>query len=224
MSHSDVLATIEDPTSGQRLVFLQTGETTNGELLECELFVAPGGFVPLHMHPHQEERFEALSGSLRFRLGLRRIVVSAGDAVRVPPRTAHWFRNEADGEAHFRVCVRPAWRIEHVWLLIGLARDGRIRLRKHGYPTPLLQAVALGTAPLEEVCLPVIPLAAQKAVFRTLLPLARARGYRSAFPEYAPPPGPASSSGSRNSPRATTTAEPPTSTRSIRSAEPSARA
>jgi quercetin dioxygenase-like cupin family protein len=180
------LPSIEDPATGQRIVFLQTGETTGGELLECDLFVEPGGFVPLHAHPHQEERFEAISGSLQFRLGLRRRTVSAGEAVVVPPGTAHWFRNGVDTEAHFRVRVRPAWRTEHVLLLIGLARDGLIRMRKHGYPTPLLQAAVLGTGPLDEVCLPVVPLGAQKLLFRSLAPVGRALGYRSVFPEYAP--------------------------------------
>jgi mannose-6-phosphate isomerase-like protein (cupin superfamily) len=180
------LPSIEDPATGQRIVFLQTSETTAGELLECDLFVEPGGFVPLHMHPHQEERFEAVAGCLDFRLGLRRLTVAAGDAVVVPPRTAHWFRNETRLEAHFRVRVRPAWRTENVLLLIGLARDGLIRMRKHGYPTPLLQAAVLGSDPLDEVCVPVVPLAAQKLLFGALAPLGRALGYRSVFPEYAP--------------------------------------
>ncbi|MDQ3823875.1 MAG: cupin domain-containing protein [Actinomycetota bacterium] len=180
------LPAIDDPATGQRIVFLQTGETTGGELLECDLFVAPGGFVPLHMHPHQEERFEAISGYLRFRLGRERRVVAAGEVVVARPRTAHWFRNESDREAHFRVLVSPAWRTEHVLLLIGLARDGLIRMRKHGYPTPLLQAAVLGTGPLDEVCLPFVPLGLQKAAFRALAPLGRALGYRSVFPEYRP--------------------------------------
>lgn len=181
--------TIDDPATGQRIAFLQTGETTGGELLECDLFVAPGGFVPLHMHPHQEERFEAISGCLRFRLGRERRLVSAGEVVVARPRTAHWFRNESEDEAHFRVRVRPAWRTEHVLLLIGLARDGLIRMRKHGYPTPLLQAAVLGTGPLDEVCLPYVPLGLQKAAFRALAPVGRALGYRSVFPEYRPGAG-----------------------------------
>lgn len=185
MTPPSALPTIEDPSTGQRIVFLQTADTTGGELLECDLFVAPGGFVPLHAHPHQEERFEAVSGALRFRLGLRQRVVSAGEHVVVTPGTAHSFRNRFDREAHFRVQVRPAWRTEHVLLLIGLARDGLIRMRKHGYPTPLLQAAVLGTAPLDDVCLPVIPLAAQKALFRALAPVGRATGYRSSFPAYS---------------------------------------
>jgi quercetin dioxygenase-like cupin family protein len=187
VTSTSALPTIEDPATGQRIVFLRTGETTAGALLECDLFVAPGGFVPLHAHPRQEEEFEAIRGCLEFRLGFRRLLVSAGEIVVVRPRTAHWFRNCAAQEAHFRVRVRPAWRTENVLLLIGLARDGLIRMRKHGYPTPLLQAAVLGTQPLDEVCLPVVPLAAQKLLFRALSPLGRALGYRSVFPEYAPP-------------------------------------
>jgi quercetin dioxygenase-like cupin family protein len=184
MTSAAALPEIEDPTTGQRVVFLRTAEQTGGALLECDLFVQPGGFVPLHAHPRQEERFEARRGSLRFRLGRARMTVAAGETVVVPPRTAHWFRNESDEEAHFRVQVRPAWRTENVLLLIGLARDGLIRMRRDGYPTPLLQAAVLGTQPLDEVCLPWLPLAVQKALFVALAPLGRALGYRSVFPEY----------------------------------------
>jgi mannose-6-phosphate isomerase-like protein (cupin superfamily) len=190
MTTASPLPEIEDPTTGQRVVFLQTAEQTGGELLECDLFIRPGGFVPLHAHPRQEERFEARSGRLRFRLGRARMTVGAGETVVVPPRTAHWFRNEFGEEAHFRVLVRPAWRTENVLLLIGLARDGLIRMRRHGYPTPLLQAAVLGTGPLDEVCLPWLPLAAQKGLFTALAPLGRALGYRSVFPEYRAPPLP----------------------------------
>jgi quercetin dioxygenase-like cupin family protein len=186
MTTASLLPEIEDPTTGQRVVFLQTAEQTDGELLECDLFVRPGGFVPLHAHPRQEERFEARSGRLRFRLGRTRTTVVAGESVVVPPRTAHWFRNEFDEYAHFRVQVRPAWRTENVLLLIGLARDGLIRMRRHGYPTPLLQAAVLGTGPLDEVCLPWLPLSVQKALFTGLAPVGRALGYRSVFPEYNP--------------------------------------
>lgn len=184
MTTRSPLPEIEDPTTGQRVVFLRTAEQTAGELLECDLFVRPGGFVPLHAHPRQEERFEARAGRMRFRLGRARLVVAAGETVVVPPGTAHWFRNEFADEAQFRVQVRPAWRTDNVLLLIGLARDGLIRMRRHGYPTPLLQAAVLGTGPLDEVCLPWLPLPAQKALFTALAPLGRALGYRSVFPEY----------------------------------------
>jgi quercetin dioxygenase-like cupin family protein len=46
------------------MVFRETARDTGGELLSAELIVSPHGENPLHVHPHQEERFKALSGTL----------------------------------------------------------------------------------------------------------------------------------------------------------------
>ena len=43
---------IEHPVTGERITFLQTAESTNGELLRLELAVGPRGFVAApHIHP-----------------------------------------------------------------------------------------------------------------------------------------------------------------------------
>src|ERR1700736_2164277 len=72
---------IENRRSGERIVLLQTGADTNGQLLEFELFLAPGGRVPSgHVHPEQEERFTVLEGLMRFRLGGRKIQLKTGQS------------------------------------------------------------------------------------------------------------------------------------------------
>ena len=44
--------------------------------------LAPGGAVPgAHVHPEQEESFEVTSGTMAFRLGLKRIVAGPGETV-----------------------------------------------------------------------------------------------------------------------------------------------
>ena len=50
---------VEDPRSGQRVVFRRTG----GDVLEVDLFVSPGAFVRDHVHPSQEETFTGVVGT-----------------------------------------------------------------------------------------------------------------------------------------------------------------
>ena len=56
---------IEHPVSGETMVFLWTGEDTDGELLQIDLFVREGGAVSVeHIHPEQEERFIVKRGEM----------------------------------------------------------------------------------------------------------------------------------------------------------------
>ena len=53
--------TIENPVTGERIVFRQTSAETNGEAVVIDCFVKPSGFVAkAHVHPSQSERFEIL--------------------------------------------------------------------------------------------------------------------------------------------------------------------
>jgi oxalate decarboxylase/phosphoglucose isomerase-like protein (cupin superfamily) len=55
---------IYNPVQQDRIIWRKTARDTDGELLGADLFVSPGGGNPLHVHPRQEERFKAVSGSL----------------------------------------------------------------------------------------------------------------------------------------------------------------
>ena len=64
--------TIENPVTGERIVFRKTSRETNGEAVVIETYVQPNGFVAAaHVHPSQEERFEVLRGSSAFASGAR---------------------------------------------------------------------------------------------------------------------------------------------------------
>lgn len=55
---------LENPVTGDVLVFHRTSEETNGESMLVETIVRPHGFVAAaHVHPLQTERFEVLEGS-----------------------------------------------------------------------------------------------------------------------------------------------------------------
>ena len=61
--------TIENPITGERLVFTATSAETDGEYVRFECFVEPSGFVAAaHLHPLQEELFEIVDGSITFKV------------------------------------------------------------------------------------------------------------------------------------------------------------
>lgn len=70
---------LENPLSGERITFRETAADTGGELLAIDLELAPGGRVPggLHVHPEQEESFEVVRGTMRFRRGRETTVALA---------------------------------------------------------------------------------------------------------------------------------------------------
>jgi mannose-6-phosphate isomerase-like protein (cupin superfamily) len=173
---------IEEPTSGQLVVFRQRTSAR----VAAELYMRPGGFVRMHVHGRQVERFEGVSGTLRFRLGRQRRTVGPGEQVTVPAGMPHGFRNVGSEIAHFLIELTPPLRGENgLRTLFGLQRDGRIRLPTLGVPRPLLQVAVLFDEYLDEIHLPFAPLPAQRVVFGALARLGRRRGYGSTFPEYA---------------------------------------
>ena len=172
---------ITDPVTGQRIVFRE--RTTSR--VTAELFVRPGGFVPPHVHASQWERFEGVSGELRFRVGLQRRRAGTGQVLVVPPGTAHAFTNTGTEEARFLIELSPPRRGEEgLRTLFGLQGDGRVRVTRFS-ARPLLQVAVLFDEYLDEVHLPLVPFAVQRVAFGALARLGKRRGYRSDFPEYA---------------------------------------
>jgi mannose-6-phosphate isomerase-like protein (cupin superfamily) len=86
--------TIENPAIGHRVMFLQTAEQTNGELLQIEYVVArleTKPRIPMHVHLVSEERFEVLKGRLGVTISDERRVVNASESVLISPGTPHTF-------------------------------------------------------------------------------------------------------------------------------------
>jgi quercetin dioxygenase-like cupin family protein len=174
---------ISDPVSGQTIVF----RARTARRVAAELFVRPGGFVPAHVHASQWERFEGVSGELRFRLGRRRQTLRAGDVIEIPPRMSHGLRNVGSDVAHFLIELSPPRRGEEgLRTLFGLQQDGRIRVTRFT-ARPLLQVAVLFDEYLDEVHLPLLPVRVQRLAFGALARLGTWRGYGAAFPEYEVP-------------------------------------
>lgn len=178
---------LDNPVSGERITFRETAADTDGELLAIDLEIRPDGQVPgLHVHPLQEERFEVLSGTMRFKLDRKTIVAEAGDVVVVPAGARHKFANAGDETARARVEIRPALRMEQLFeTAIALAEGGRTT--KKGMPKPL--DLALFVREFEqEVQGAFPPVWIQRATLAPLAWIARRRGYAQ---RYAPAADPA---------------------------------
>jgi quercetin dioxygenase-like cupin family protein len=180
--------TIVNPVSGERITFRKTSADTDGEYLEIDVELTPDGAVPgMHVHPHQEERFEILSGNVRFRKGLRKIDADAGEVVIVEPGKAHKFKNNGDEGAVMRVRVTPALEMERLFeAAVGLAQDGRVT--KKGMPRPLDLALFVSEFK-DEVRGPGSPGWLQRTSLAPLAYIARRRGrderYAHARPAFA---------------------------------------
>jgi mannose-6-phosphate isomerase-like protein (cupin superfamily) len=168
---------IENPVTGEVLIFHKTSRDTDGEYVLVETMLRPGATVAsAHSHPYQSETFHILEGSVGFKVGGKKVELRAGDGVTVPPRTAHRFWNAGDGQAQFTCEVRPAGAFgQLIETMSGLAADGKTTSKK-GMPNPLRLAV-IARHHFDDVRLPVIPHFLQKAALAMGAPLGKAFGY-----------------------------------------------
>jgi quercetin dioxygenase-like cupin family protein len=168
--------TLVNPVSGERITFRTTADETSGELVAIDLELPPGGRVPgpLHLHPNQEERFQVVGGTMRFRMRRERIAAGPGEVVVVPPGVPHDFANHGDEVALVRVEIRPALKMEQLFeTAVALAEQGSTMLG--GIPKPL--ELALFTREFEqEVQSAVAPRWLQRVALAPLAWLARRLG------------------------------------------------
>jgi mannose-6-phosphate isomerase-like protein (cupin superfamily) len=167
---------IENPVSGERITFLRTSADTNGELLAIELELTPDGHVPgMHVHPHQQERFEVLAGRMTFRMGRKKITAGPGEVVVVPAGKAHKFANGGDTKAVCRVEVTPALDMEVLFeTTCALAEEGKVL--KSGMPKPVHLALFVHRF-RNEVEAPFPPAWLQRASLKPLAFIGRLRGH-----------------------------------------------
>jgi quercetin dioxygenase-like cupin family protein len=172
--------TIENPITGERLVFRKTSRETGGQAVVVETFVRPSGFVAAaHVHPSQEERFEVLRGSVGFKIGRKKLVAGPGQRLTVPAGTPHKFWNAGDDEAHFVCEVRPALQFESLLeTMFALANDGKTN--RKGMPNPLRLAV-IANAHFDTVQLPFPPALVQKVGLVLGAPVGRLLGYGATY-------------------------------------------
>ena len=171
---------LDNPISGERFTFRKTAADTDGRVLAFDLELSSDGHVPgAHVHPTQEESFEVVKGTMKFRRGLRTITARPGDTVVVPPGTVHRFENAGSTPAHVRVEVRPALRMEELFeTAVALASEGRTTASGMPYPLELALFMRQFDA---EVRAPFVPAAAARAIMAPLAWLARRRDLDSRY-------------------------------------------
>jgi quercetin dioxygenase-like cupin family protein len=115
------MAPITDPVHRVRYAFEPQGEN-----LIVDTWVEPGGELPAHLHPRQEERWSVLEGEVRFQLGEAKRVIGPEDGeIVVPPHTKHALAAVSDREAHLRCLVVPAYGLQaFLTESAAAARDG----------------------------------------------------------------------------------------------------
>jgi quercetin dioxygenase-like cupin family protein len=164
-----------NPASGERITFRATAAETDGELVAIDLELPAGRRVPggRHIHPEQEERFEVVSGTMRFSMGRKRIIAGPGEVVIAPAGVAHDFANAGEDAALVRVDIRPALQMECLFeTAVALAENGRTMF--NGIPKPL--ELALFTREFEhEVQAAFPPRWLQRAALAPLAWIARRR-------------------------------------------------
>jgi mannose-6-phosphate isomerase-like protein (cupin superfamily) len=175
---------LENPVTGEVLIFHRTSEDTNGEYVLVETIVRPDGFVAAaHVHPYQTERFEVLEGSLGLRVDEQELMAGPGDVAVVPTRTPHRFWNAGEREVRFLCEVRPALQFESlIETMFTLAAEGKTN--RKGMPNPLRLAV-IAKAHFDTVRLPFPPAALQRAALALAAPLGQALGYRATVTSHA---------------------------------------
>src|SRR5215212_9255406 len=184
---------IENPITGERITFLRTTTETNGELLRFEYVVPPRFFIPEHFHPHQEERHEVISGTLRGRVGGQERDYSEGERVVGPAGVPHAWKNpSSDEELHFVSELRPPLAFETILeTTFGLARDGKST--KQGIPKSPLQIAVLADESRGMFYATRVPVAVQEgflALLALLASVGRLLGYKARYPEYSGPEEP----------------------------------
>src|SRR3954469_14140918 len=172
--------TIENPVTGERIVFRPTSRETNGQAVVIETFVQPNGFAAAaRVHPSQEERFEVLRGSVGFRIGRKKLVAGPGQRITVPAGTPPRFWNAGDDVAHFVCEVRPALQFEALLeTMFALAADGRTN--RKGMPNPLRLAV-IANAHFDTVQLPFPPAIVQRIGLALGAPVRPLFGFESVY-------------------------------------------
>ena len=132
-----------------------------------------------HVHPHQSERHEVVSGSVRLSVDGVVRTLAEGQVLDVPAGTRHAILSGDDREVRMLLELRPALRWET--LIETAARLSHQRLRNwRGYPNPLLLALA-AVEYRPEIYATRPPLRVQDLALRPLAALARRLGYRERY-------------------------------------------
>jgi quercetin dioxygenase-like cupin family protein len=77
--------------NGHTFSFLVEAEQTGGAFTLMHGYFRKGGEPPAHFHRNEDETFYILEGEIRFHIGDKKFIASAGDVAHVPKGIPHQF-------------------------------------------------------------------------------------------------------------------------------------
>jgi mannose-6-phosphate isomerase-like protein (cupin superfamily) len=127
-----------NPATGERIEFTELAADRDQDLVRFKWRSRPGGSIPEHFHPHQEERFAITAGQAHFTIDGQERVVGPGETIVVPAGTPHSEANPGPAEIEGMVELRPALHTKQMHEAFGgLAGEGKTTPR--GAPKNPLQ-------------------------------------------------------------------------------------
>lgn len=132
---SDLVPGVTPAGTGlDRVVWSVLGHTyylkSDSESCFCfETLDPPGTFVPLHVHPTQDEFIYVLEGRLDLRLGEAEVKAGPGDLVRMPKGIPHAYFNNTDAPTRALFWVSPARRLRALFDRLHELRDVEAAMR-----------------------------------------------------------------------------------------------
>lgn len=177
---------IENPVSGERIIYGKTSHDTGDELIQFDYFLRPHGVgfgATPHYHLRQEEWLKIVSGRLQYILGSKKASIGPGEEIVLRPKIPHAHGvNSSDEELHVKWESRngqaqAAERFAQTWF--GLARDGKSN--KVGTPKLLQLAVMIQgnrdrIRPSSRYVAALVPI---------LAPIGKLSGHKAWYPEYS---------------------------------------
>jgi quercetin dioxygenase-like cupin family protein len=181
---------LENPITGERMVFRKTSRDTNGELMQSDFFMKPhskGVATVEHVQPALEQRLEVISGVMSYTLGKskEKKIAKPGDKVIIPPKVPHSIWNDGDEELHVLDEYVPAFNMEKFFeTAYGLAKDGVKCNKKTGVPN-ISQLMVMMQGYRREIGAGSGAGKVLVSLAAIIAPFARARGYRAWYAKYS---------------------------------------
>jgi len=172
----------ENPVAGERLTILERPWDNPEDRLTFEMAARVGArVVGEHHHPALVEQFTVLEGELTVKRNGQTSILPQGETAVAEAGVWHDWWNASPRDVRVRVEITPGLRFAHmIETFFGLARLGYTD--RKGMPSPL-QLSLTASEFSDTVVFRSPPPAVQRAIFGTLAPIARFRGYCATYPQ-----------------------------------------
>jgi len=115
-----------NPDTGEWITYTAIAEDSDGQLVRFNWRNVPGGAIPEHIHPRQDEQFTIVAGQAHFTLNGEKHVAGPGQTIVVPAGVPHSVANPGPAQVDAVVERRPALQAKEFHeAFAGLAADGK---------------------------------------------------------------------------------------------------